>query len=236
MAGFLRNSSFFIAYMGGLGWGSAYFYGWGGAFYYGFPWWFVGAGVDDVSRSLFFAVTVIGIFLAGWGTGFLFFFAVKRKNPIQDLSILRLYLAVLLLFLPVIIEFSVLKHEFQTSLLIFSSATALGITVAIRTYGHILSVSCLLQKPFVRKNLFEIIMIFFITYFWFFSFMTGYYKPQFKKQYEMINYNNNWYYVLARYDNRLILSKSFNAGSQRFIVFQTEQNDSLQIDVVRSRI
>ncbi|MCQ6192093.1 hypothetical protein MZD64_01935, partial [Escherichia coli] len=44
----LRNSSLFVAYMGCLGWGSAYFYGWGTSFYYGFPWWVVGAGVDDV--------------------------------------------------------------------------------------------------------------------------------------------------------------------------------------------
>ncbi len=59
----LRNSSLFIAYMGCLGWGSAYFYGWGTSFYYGFPWWVVGAGVDDVARSLFYAVTVIVVFL-----------------------------------------------------------------------------------------------------------------------------------------------------------------------------
>ncbi|EOC6445654.1 hypothetical protein D0563_RS26560, partial [Escherichia coli] len=37
----LRSSSLFIAYMGCLGWGSAYFYGWGTSFYYGFPWWIV---------------------------------------------------------------------------------------------------------------------------------------------------------------------------------------------------
>ncbi len=65
----LRNSSLFVAYMGCLGWGGAYFYGWGGAFYYGFPWWVVGAGVDDVARSLFYAVTAIVIFLVGWIIG-----------------------------------------------------------------------------------------------------------------------------------------------------------------------
>ncbi len=40
-------------------------------------------------------------------------------------------------------------------------------------------------------------MIAFVAYFWLFSFLTGYYKPQFKKEYEMINYNDGWYYVLA---------------------------------------
>ena len=90
----LRSSSLFIAYMGCLGWGSAYFYGWGTSFYYGFPWWIVGAGVDDVARSLFFAVIVIAIFLIGWGIGVVFFFAVKRKHSMQELNVFRLYFAV----------------------------------------------------------------------------------------------------------------------------------------------
>ncbi|MCZ8930757.1 hypothetical protein OM322_24250 [Escherichia albertii] len=76
----LRESSLFIAYMGFLGWGSAYFYGWGTSFYYGFPWWVVGAGADDVARSLFYAVTVIVIFLMGWGIGVVFFLGIKQKN------------------------------------------------------------------------------------------------------------------------------------------------------------
>jgi hypothetical protein len=76
----LRNSSLFIAYMGCLGWGRAYFYGWGTSFYYGFPWWVVGAGVDDVARSLFYAVTVIVVFLIGWGTGIVFFWGSNKKT------------------------------------------------------------------------------------------------------------------------------------------------------------
>lgn len=38
----IKNSSILLAYLGGLGWGSAYFYGWGVSAYYGFPWWYVG--------------------------------------------------------------------------------------------------------------------------------------------------------------------------------------------------
>lgn len=68
----IKNSSLFVAYMGCLGWGSAYFYGWGISFYYGYPWWVVSAGMDDVARSLLYAVTVMGIFLLGWGIGLAF--------------------------------------------------------------------------------------------------------------------------------------------------------------------
>ncbi|EGO8358063.1 hypothetical protein EYW98_00635 [Escherichia coli] len=232
----LRSSSLFIAYMGCLGWGSAYFYGWGTSFYYGFPWWIVGAGVDDVARSLFFAVIVIAIFLIGWGVGVVFFFAVKRKHSMQELNVFRLYFAVELLFVPAIIEFSILRQTVQVSLLLLSAAIALGVTIAIRFYGRFLSVSCFYDKPFIKKHFFEIVLVSFVAYFWLFSFLTGYYKPQFKKEYEMINYNDNLYYVLARYDNRLVLSTSFNAGNKRFVIYQSAQDKNLQVDIVRTRI
>ncbi|EES4280294.1 hypothetical protein EJ937_RS24585, partial [Escherichia coli] len=96
--------------------------------------------------------------------------------------------------------------------------------------------SCFYDKPFIKKHFFEIVMIAFVAYFWLFSFLTGYYKPQFKKEYEMINYNDGWYYVLARYDNCLVLSTSFNAGSKRFVIYQSAQDKNLQVDIVRTRI
>ncbi|EEZ8328957.1 hypothetical protein IBM18_004871 [Escherichia coli] len=196
----------------------------------------VGAGVDDVARSLFFAVIVIAIFLIGWGIGVVFFFAVKRKHSMQELNVFRLYFAVELLFVPAIIEFSILRQKIQVPLLLLSAAIALAVTISIRSYGRFLSVSCFYDKPFIKKHFFEIVMIAFVAYFWLFSFLTGYYKPQFKKEYEMINYNDGWYYVLARYDNCLVLSTSFNAGSKRFVIYQSAQDKNLQIDIVRTRI
>ncbi|EOA4731297.1 hypothetical protein ACH2NQ_005358, partial [Escherichia coli] len=196
----------------------------------------VGAGVDDVARSLFFAVIVIAIFLIGWGIGVVFFFAVKRKHSMQELNVFRLYFAVELLFVPAIIEFSILRQKIQVPLLLLSAAIALAVTISIRSYGRFLSVSCFYDKPFIKKHFFEIVMIAFVAYFWLFSFLTGYYKPQFKKEYEMINYNDGWYYVLARYDNCLVLSTSFNAGSKRFVIYQSAQDKNLQVDIVRTRI
>ncbi|WP_137538907.1 hypothetical protein, partial [Escherichia coli] len=191
---------------------------------------------DDVARSLFFAVIVIAIFLIGWGIGVVFFFAVKRKHSMQELNVFRLYFAVELLFVPAIIEFSILRQKIQAPLLLLSAAIALAVTISIRSYGRFLSVSCFYDKPFIKKHFFEIVMIAFVAYFWLFSFLTGYYKPQFKKEYEMINYNDGWYYVLARYDNCLVLSTSFNAGSKRFVIYQSAQDKNLQVDIVRTRI
>ena len=43
----------------------------------------------------------------------------------------------------------------------------------------------------------------FMIYFWTFSLIAGWYKPQFKKEYQTLHMDAG-YYVLARYDGRLV--------------------------------
>ncbi len=148
----LKNSSLFIAYMGCLGWGSAYFYGWGVSFYYGFPWWVVSTGVDDVARSLFHAVTIMITLLISWGIGILFFLGIKNENNMHDLSFFRLFLAVFLLFIPIVIEFSVLKKHLSLKVLLLSLVVSVIIAVIIRIYGHRVSASCFSQSALVKKT------------------------------------------------------------------------------------
>lgn len=84
-----------------------------------------------------------------------------------------------------------------------------------------------------KKHISEICFVGFVIYFWVFSFSVGFYKPQFKKEYEMMNYNDGWYYVLARYDTTLVLSKSFKSGNGRFLVIGSEQLKDYEFNMVR---
>ena len=232
----LRNTSLLVAYMGCMGWGSAYFYGWGNSFYYGYPWWVVGAGVDDVARSLFYAVTVIVIFFIGWITGIVFFFSVKQKTNIRDLSFIRLFIAIFLLFIPPTVEFSVIQRKLALDILTLSLVIALIITFIIRYYGGCLSVKKIPYMFIVKNHCIEIIMILFIVYFWIFSLLAGWYKPMLKKEYQVLYYNNAYYYVLARYDNRLVLSETFKGNSNYFIILNTSQSNDFKINSVRVRL
>lgn len=231
----LRNSSLFIAYMGCLGWGSAYFYGWGTSFYYGFPWWVVGAGVDDVARSLFYAVTVIVIFLIGWGAGIAFFLGIKQKNNMQDLSFIRLFLSILLLLIPPALEFSVIHQNITPDTMALCVMTALIITLLVRSGRRLVSIKCMSEVSFIRHHWIECMMAGFMIYFWLFSLIAGWYKPQFKKEYQMLQYENVWYYVLARYDERLVVSESYRSGSSKFVILNSENIDGFKINVVRVR-
>ena len=231
----LRHSSLFVAYMGCLGWGSAYFYGWGTSFYYGFPWWVVGADADDVARSLFYAVTVIVIFLIGWGTGVVFFLGIKQKHNVLDLSFIRLFLAILLLFVPPALEFLVIHRHVAPDALVLCVIAALIITLFVRSGRRLISVKCFSEVSFIRHHWIECMMVGFMIYFWGFSLIAGWYKPQFKNEYQMLHYENVWYYVLARYDDRLVLSKSYSNVSSTFVILNSRQIDDFEINAVRVR-
>lgn len=66
--------------------------------------------------------------------------------------------------------------------------------------------------------------------------MVGYYKPQFKKEYEMINYKDEWYYILSRNNDCLVLSGTFGAGSKRYAIFKSERFDYYEISIVHLRL
>ncbi|EBN3203279.1 hypothetical protein DP516_23740, partial [Salmonella enterica] len=139
----------------------------------------------------------MAIFIIAWGVGILLFFLVKQKARIHDLSFLRLFLAAVLFFIPIVIEFSLLTESFLWELFFIILLVALCLSVGMRFYSKLMPVICFTQLSWVRRHCFTIVMIGFIIYFFIFSFFVGIYKPQLKKEYEMILYDGGWYYVLA---------------------------------------
>lgn len=158
----IKNSSMLLAYLGGLGWGSAYFYGWGVSAYYGFPWWYVGVGPDNIARSLFHAISLMAIFIIAWGVGILLFFLVKQKARIHDLSFLRLFLAAVLFFIPIVIEFSLLTESFLWELFFIILLVALCLSVGMRFYSKLMPVICFYATQLGAKALFH------YSYAWFY--------------------------------------------------------------------
>ncbi|EGX8988412.1 hypothetical protein JHI17_004902, partial [Salmonella enterica subsp. enterica serovar Typhimurium] len=138
----------------------------------------------------------MAIFIIAWGVGILLFFLVKQKARIHDISFLRLFLAAVLFFIPIVIEFSLLTESFLWELFFIILLVALCLSVGMRFYSKLMPVICFTQLSWVRRHCFTIVMLGFIIYFFIFSFFVGIYKPQLKKEYEMILYDGGWYYVL----------------------------------------
>lgn len=201
-------------------------------FYYGFPWWVVSAGIDDVARSLFHAITIMVILFLSWGAGVLFFLGIKTKQACMNWAFQTFSCLILIVcsggdWVLCAKESSGIK----TSYLISS-----GIPYSCFSYKNLWPpcFSIMFFREYLCKE----------TYFWNmscrlchiflgFSFSVGFYKPQFKKEYEMMNYNDGWYYVLARYDTTLVLSKSFKSGNGRFLVIRSEQLKDYEFNMVQ---
>lgn len=169
------------------------------------------------------------------GSGCAFISVYQTKNNMQDLSFIRLFLAILLLFIPPALEFSVIHRHVAPDALVLCVTVALIITLFVRSGRRLISVKCFSEVSFIRHHWIECMMAGFMIYFWVFSLIAGWYKPQFKKEYQMLRYGNVWYYVLARYDERLVLSKSYSNGSSTFVILNSGQVDTFEINVVRVR-
>ncbi len=78
-------------------------------------------------------------------------------------------------------------------------------------------------------------MVGFMIYFWIFSLIAGWYKPQFNQEYQALHYENVWYYVIARYDERLVLSKSYRSVSMKFVILNRGHIDDFEINEIRVR-
>ncbi|EET7399079.1 TPA: hypothetical protein IBI12_004984 [Escherichia coli] len=164
-----------------------------------------------------------------------FFLGIKQKNNIQNLSFIRLFLAILLLFIPPVLEFSVIHQYVEPDVLIFCVIAVFIITLFVRSGRKLISVKCFSEVSFIRHHRIEFMMAGFMIYFWTFSLIAGWYKPQFKREYQSIHYDNVWYYVLARYDDRLVLSKSYRSGSTKFVILNSGHIDDFEINIVRVR-
>ncbi|MEL9773931.1 hypothetical protein J4W93_20870, partial [Escherichia coli] len=154
---------------------------------------------------------------------------------IQNLSFIRLFLAILLLFVPPVLEFSVIHQHLASDALALCVITVLIITLLVRSGRRLISDKCISEVSFIRHHRIEFMMVGFMIYFWTFSLIAGWYKPQFKQEYQALHYENVWYYVIARYDERLVLSKSYRSGSMKFVILNRGHIDDFEINEIRVR-
>ncbi|EGX03462.1 putative membrane protein [Escherichia coli STEC_MHI813] len=153
----------------------------------------------------------------------------------QDLSFIRLFLAILLLLVSPALEFSVIHRHVVLDALVLCVIAALIMSIFVRSGRRLILVKCFSEVSFIRHHLIECMMAGFMIYFWGFSLIAGWYKPQFKNEYQMLHYESVWYYVLARYDDRLVLSTSYKSGSDKFVILNTKNTDNFEINMVRVR-
>lgn len=169
------------------------------------------------------------------GSWYCFLFGHKTKAQYTKFEFYPAFSRDIAAFYSTVLEFSVIHQHVEPDVLIFCVLAAFAITLFVRSGRRLVSVKCFSEMSIIRHHRIEFMMAGFMIYFWAFSLIAGWYKPQFKREYQAVHYENVWYYIIARYDDRLVLSKSYRSGGKKFVIFNSGNINDFEINTVRVR-
>lgn len=224
-------SSVSMAFLVILSWSVAYAYEWGRSYYYGYPWWYVEINTGNIARCLgyvLFATLILIIFSC-------FNLIIVRKiKPFLNKSYFNLFRSFVLsglLWLPILMSSFILMNKLHSSFIITYVILVVVFTIIFKQY-----IEDFLEQHFENTSTRQIlrylekmqnyIMIFLYSYFVLSAFIMGYSKPHFTQTFEMLEVNHKLYYVLAKYDDAIILSENVKQDYDNFYIYRTS-NDKL---------
>lgn len=229
-------SSVSMAFMVILSWSIAYAYEWGRSYYYGYPWWYVEINTGNIARS-------IGYVLFATLTLLLFsvfsLFLVRKIKPFLNkfyLNLFRAFVLSAILWLPIVMSSFILIGKLHSSFIISYAILVIVFTVIFKEY-----IEDALENYFENANYRTItrylnrmqnyIMIFLYSYFVLIAFLLGYAKPHFTYHFDMLEVNHKMYYVLAKYDDAIILSKDVKQDRKNFYIYRTSTSKLAHLKV-----
>lgn len=227
------SSSISMALLGVTGWSVAYAYGWGQSYFYGFPWWYVDVGTSNVARSLCYVIwassILLGIYLIG------LFFLSKTKNIISEerFELLRAYILITILLSPILLGSIALVGRCDYYVIITYIILVFIFTLIFkqRIKQYIPNISIKVALRFFNKNQNYIILGTY-SYFVIFAFIMGYVRPNFKTTFDMIDIEQNSYYVLAKYNDTFILANDIFSRQESFYIYKLSPNSLYHIQVI----
>lgn len=229
----LLSSSISMAFLVILGWSVAYSYGWGQSYFYGFPWWYVDVGTSNVARSLAYVIWATSILIVAYLFGVFGLTKAKRIMSENCISLLRAYILCSIFFVPVLIGFILLIGKVNYIFCLGYVILTFGFTLVSKNYirEHINNISIKVVVNFLYRNK-NYVMLFTYCYFVLFAFMMGYFRPNFKITFDVLDVQEQPYYVLAKYSDTFILSKSIYSNDGDFYIYKISPNSLCHIKVV----
>ncbi|ACS97026.1 hypothetical protein NJ8700_02930 [Aggregatibacter aphrophilus NJ8700] len=230
------SSSISMAFLVVLGWSVAYAYGWGQSYFYGFPWWYVDVGSGNVARSLGYVIWATIILLLTYLIGL---FGLKKVKPYMSercVNLLRTYILCTIFFIPIPVACILLVGKLNSIFAIVYIITTFIFTLLFKNYfrNHISTISIHVVIRFFHRNK-SYVMLFMYCYFVIFGFIMGYVRPNFKIIFDSMEVEKQSYYVLAKYSDTFILSRSIRATNGDFYIYKMNPNSICHIKVVDIR-
>lgn len=229
-------SSVSMAFLAILSWSVAYTYEWGRSYYYGYPWWYVDVNTGNIARSLGYVLFATFILLI---ISYFNLFLVRKIKPFLNKSyfnLLRAFVLSGILWLPILMSSFILMGKLHSSFIISYTVLVVVFTAIFKQYienyleSHFENRSRRQIMRYIEKNQ-NHIMIFLYSYFVLSAFIMGYSKPHFTQRFDMLEVNHKFYYVLAKYDDAIILSENVKQDYDNFYIYRSSNGKLAHLKV-----
>lgn len=215
----ITNSSVFIAYLTFLGWSVAYIYGWAKSYYYNYPWELVEVGINNIARALGYILFVSLIISTLYILGLVMIRNAKRLFSNTVVSSIRTFVVLGIVFAPLLIQISLFTHETSYFILFIYLSIAILVSILCKRHHYNINFKQITLDIKNRKIHLEVVLIMVYIYFALSAFMIGYYRPIFKQEYSTITLFNEDYYILAKSNEKLILSQDIDNRNMKFFIY-----------------
>lgn len=223
-------SSMSMAFLVILSWSVAYAYGWGQAFYYGYSWWYVEVSKSNIARSIGYVLLSTLMILGFSGVSFLLVRLVKPFLSGRCLNILRSFVISAVLQLPLLFVCVLSIGSVYLFLLVAYIGLVLISTFLLRNYVEKYVTSLNPKKLWEKLMQFpHYVLTFLYVYFVLSAFLIGYVRPYFLTRFDMLEVNRQFYYILAKYDDSLILSADIHRDKENFYLYRPSNHFLLHI-------
>ncbi|MBE2894960.1 hypothetical protein [Spirabiliibacterium falconis] len=212
----LINSSILATFFIGLGWSVAYVYGWAQSYYYGYPWELVDVGIANIARSIGYVLFLSFIAAILYLLGLACLLFVKPHLPSVAVKVLRTFIFCTILSAPILIQIFLFMHRINYLFIGLYLSCALSLSIIFRNKLKSINNTALLTAIQKRKLNMVYTALFCYCYFVISAFMVGYYRPLFRVEYPVLTLAQKRYYVLAKSDDKLILTRSLEHENTTF--------------------
>ncbi|MGX3047137.1 hypothetical protein ACWIUH_04725 [Ursidibacter arcticus] len=225
-------SSISMAFLVMLSWSIAYAYGWGQSCFYGYPIWYVDISTSNIARSIGYVLSVTFILLVISLVSLWIICKLKPFISERFLIILLSFILGAILWFPILI-ISVITISRLDIIVIF-----IHLSLAIISAKLLIpNVSNKIQG-FNRKEIFiflkkrqHYIIIYTYVYFVLAAFIVGCLKPYFTNKFDMLEVNHKMYYVIAKYDDSIVLSENIKKDKENFYIYRISLKSLMHLKV-----
>lgn len=178
--------------------------------------------MHNVARSLGYVLFLSLIFLLAYIVGVISVKISKKDLSEKIVKLLRAFMCTTILVVPILLQYILFDNKVLYTVVPAYVLLAMVLSHFLSYKIDSINVQKVWNKIKRRDINLLLVLLAFYLYFVLSAFAVGYIRPYFRHSYPSIEVNNEFYYILAKNDKGLILSKDTRRKNDEFFVYPCE--------------